>query len=113
MISSPNFAEALTKILDRKPELRDRLPEVPWPLPDEEVAALTGMPLAGGAISVEPFTIADAILCAWLRQPTRRIGLSLGDRACLALGRRLGLPVLTADREWAAVSVGVEVRLIR
>lgn len=40
-------------------------------------------------------------------------GLSLGDRACLALAERQGAPALTADRAWAAAAVGVEIRLIR
>lgn len=46
---------------------------------------------------------------------TRSAGLSLGDRACLALARRLGLPAVTADRRWAEVAdaVGVEITLIR
>ena len=48
-----------------------------------------------------------------LRTLTRVQGLSLGDRSCLALGLRLGRPVLTADRGWLAVDVGVSVRLIR
>ena len=48
-----------------------------------------------------------------LRPLTRRAGLSLGDRACLALARRMGLPVLTADRVWVDLGLGVEVRLIR
>ena len=48
-----------------------------------------------------------------LRAPTRHLGLSLGDRACLALALSLGLPVLTADRNWANVDVGVEVVLCR
>lgn len=40
-------------------------------------------------------------------------GLSLGDRICLAYAERVGLPVLTADRPWAALDIGVDVRLIR
>jgi PIN domain nuclease of toxin-antitoxin system len=45
---------------------------------------------------------------------TRGSGLSLGDRACLALARRLGVPALTADRRWldVAAAIGAEVRLI-
>ena len=44
---------------------------------------------------------------------TRATGLSLGDRACLALARREGLPALTTDRRWARETVGVDVQLIR
>ena len=46
---------------------------------------------------------------------TRPAGLSFGDRACLALARRLGVRALTADRAWPSVaaSVGVEIELIR
>jgi PIN domain nuclease of toxin-antitoxin system len=50
---------------------------------------------------------------ARLRRLTRRAGLSLGDRACLALGQSLNRPVVTADRAWAMVDVGVEIVLIR
>ena len=44
---------------------------------------------------------------------TMHLGLSLGDRACLALALREGLPVLTGDRPWAGLTIGVDVRLIR
>ena len=54
-----------------------------------------------------------AFAAAALRPETRAAGLSLGDRACLALARQLNRPVLTADRAWAGLSAGVEVRLIR
>ena len=50
---------------------------------------------------------------ARLRPLTRHLGLSLGDRACLALAAREGLPVVTADRAWAKLDIGVEIRLIR
>lgn len=60
-----------------------------------------------------PLTEDDAVCIARLRAVTRAQGLSLGDRACLATGIRFGRPVLTGDRGWAAVDVGVAVRLIR
>lgn len=44
---------------------------------------------------------------------TAHLGLSLGDRACLALARREGLPVLTGDRAWTRLAIGVDVRLFR
>lgn len=48
-----------------------------------------------------------------LWQQSRQIGLSLGGRACLSLGLRLGLPVLTCDRTWATLSLGLNVQVIR
>jgi PIN domain nuclease of toxin-antitoxin system len=50
-----------------------------------------------------------------LARLTHSAGLSLGDRCCLALAKRLRVPALTADRAWVdmADAVGVEVRLIR
>ncbi|MBA2515401.1 MAG: hypothetical protein H0V26_13925 [Solirubrobacterales bacterium] len=47
------------------------------------------------------------------RVSARPPGLSLADRCCLALAHRLGLPILTANRAWATIDVGVEVQLIR
>ena len=61
----------------------------------------------------EPFRREEALLAGRLRESTRQAGLSLGDRACLALALSLGLPVLTADRAWRNLPLEVEVRLIR
>jgi PIN domain nuclease of toxin-antitoxin system len=44
---------------------------------------------------------------------TRHLGLSLADRACLALARRRSARVVTADRTWAGLAVGVEIETIR
>lgn len=56
-----------------------------------------------------------AIDAAQMIGATRPAGLSLGDRACLALAKRLGVPALTADRAWATIAeaAGVEIVLIR
>ncbi len=64
-------------------------------------------------IQVADFTSIHAREAAALRQPTHELGLSLGDRACLALAKTLALPAITADRAWAKANVGVDVRLIR
>lgn len=66
-----------------------------------------------GDYAVAPFDMALGLRAGELRAATRRLGLSLGDRACLALAEREGLPVLTADRAWATLDIGVEIRLIR
>lgn len=67
----------------------------------------------GELVEVIPLDAVDARAIAALRPATRDAGLSLGDRACLATGLRRGLPVLTADRAWAGIDAGVQIRLIR
>lgn len=54
-----------------------------------------------------------AIDAGALRTRTRPFGLSLGDRACLALAARLGARVLTADRAWKDLDIGVTIELVR
>lgn len=54
-----------------------------------------------------------AVRTARLRPLTRTLGLSLGDRACLALALREDLPVVTADRQWSHVDLGLDIRLAR
>jgi ribonuclease VapC len=71
--------------------------------------------LSGLQIDVRAHDRDAAIASGFLRPATRRAGLSLGDRACLALAATLGLPALTADRSWQSVAdaVGVRVMVIR
>ena len=60
-----------------------------------------------------PFEVKQAFETARLRKMTKEKGLSLGDRACLALGSLRNLPVVTADRVWKALGCGVKIHLIR
>jgi PIN domain nuclease of toxin-antitoxin system len=62
---------------------------------------------------VVPVEAVHAEHAAILRERTRSKGLSLADRICFALAASRGLSVITADRAWTEVDVGVEVRLIR
>lgn len=61
----------------------------------------------------EPFTPSQAELAAHLWKKTRRRGLSLADRACLALAIEQEAAVLTADRVWAELKLDVEIQLVR
>ena len=59
------------------------------------------------------FTADHAKTAGDLVPHTRSLGLSLGDRACLALGISLHAPVYTADRSWRNLSIGVRIHVIR
>lgn len=60
-----------------------------------------------------PFDAAQAIIAGLLRRTTRGAGLSLGDRACLALAQVQGFPTITSDRAWAALDLGIQIEVIR
>jgi ribonuclease VapC len=77
------------------------------------VVGLVERGLLGDAITVAPFGQDDAVRAAELRPATRKFGLSLADRACVALAQRLEVPVLSADTAWAHAELDVELRLIR
>jgi ribonuclease VapC len=64
-------------------------------------------------VSVEAFTVDDALAAAALSPRAAPNGLSLADRACLALAKRLNAPAVTADRAWSQLDINVAVHLIR
>ena len=59
------------------------------------------------------FDVKQAAFCGELRPLTKAFGLSLGDRACLALAHHLKKPVLTADKIWQNLELNIEINLIR
>jgi PIN domain nuclease of toxin-antitoxin system len=59
------------------------------------------------------FTVEQAFVAGRMEPSTRPLGLSLGDRACLALALHLGVPALSGDRRWEKLAVGVDVSLFR
>lgn len=79
-----------------------------WPCPDTVLADLFHL-----IRDVRPFEAGQAIEAGRMEPYTRPFGLSLADRACLVLARGLNLPVLTADRAWSGVDVGVTIEMIR
>ena len=64
-------------------------------------------------LRVEPFLPTDGDTAGQLWASTRQLGLPLGDRACLSLGLRLGLPVLTCDRAWSQLPLALEIQVLR
>jgi ribonuclease VapC len=103
LISIVNWAEVLSKAVEAgvQPEaVREKL---------ERAGVLAAV------LRIEPVTEEDAATIARLRPLTRSAGLGLGDRACLALAKRLGAPAITVDRVWASIAaaVGVDVRVAR
>ena len=96
VIGAANLAEVVSKLRERG-------------LSAEEVQDVLGsLPL-----DVRPLTAAQAYAIGHLRPATRTLGLSLGDRACLALAAELSVPALTADQAWTDLDIGVDVELIR
>ncbi len=93
-ISGVNWSEVIQKVLARGGNV---------------VLVRLGIEALG--VSLIPFTSEDAEQAAQLWLQAKH--LSLGDRACLALALRLGVPALTADKIWEKLAVGVEVKLIR
>ena len=116
-ISVFNWAEVLSKVADVGAQslsggsLRSELCK----REDPEALALhlKNEGLLGNSLEIIPLTEEDALVVAQLRPLTKTSGLSLGERACLALGKRLRLPVFTADRTWASLNLAVQVQLIR
>ena len=97
-MSSVNLAEVMTILV------RDGLP------PAEAERALAKLP-----VTIHAFDDGLALQAGAMFPVTRKSGMSLGDRACLALAQRERLPALTGDRAWvqAGPLLGVTVRLIR
>jgi len=97
-LCSVNYAEVITRF-SQAGMPADRIEAMLRPLPVTIVEADQALATQAGL----------------LRAATASAGLSLGDRFCLALARREGLPAMTADRQWELVAkaVGVEVVLIR
>lgn len=64
-------------------------------------------------LKLEPFTATQAEAAGELWERTRKLGLSLGDRVCLALGLQRSEPVYTTDRTWKRLNLGIAIDVIR
>lgn len=63
-------------------------------------------------MTVVPFDAVLAHAAGLLWPKTRALGLSLGDRACLALAMHMGLPAVTTDRVWGQLGLPIDVRVM-
>ncbi|WP_010165263.1 type II toxin-antitoxin system VapC family toxin [Sphingomonas sp. PAMC 26617] len=97
-VSSVNYAEVVSHFIHAG-------------MPAHEVDAML-QPLPMDVVAADP---ALATLAGRLRAVTAEAGLSLGDRFCLALAQRDGLPAWTSDQNWKKVAdaAGVKVVAIR
>ena len=95
-MSAVNWAEVVARLADKG-------------VPAEAISQVLGQL----GLTVVPFDATLAHIAGLLCASTRGQGLSLGDRACLALAQHLHLPALTADRAWQGVQVGVTIQFIR
>ena len=96
IISAVNLAEVASKLQERG-------------MPDDRVTAN----IEALELTVAPFDGHLAIEAGLLRASTRSAGLSLGDRACLALARSLSATAVTTDRAWEALDIGVRIEFVR
>lgn len=95
-ISTVNLCEVLTKLAEAS-------------VSDETARESVGLL----SLEIVDFDQQQAIKAAGLRLPTRHRGLSMGDRACLALAASRKDRVVTTDRAWADLDLGVEIEVIR
>lgn len=94
--STVNLAEVQGKLVSR-----GWPPEEAW---DDATSAIR---------SAIPFSEHEAKIAGSLVALTRTLGLSLGDRACLAAGLALKAPIYTAERTWSKLKLGIPIHVIR
>jgi len=61
----------------------------------------------------EEYTPAQAKAAGTMIRETSRLGLSLGDRSCLALAMALNAEVYTTEKLWKNLKLGVTIHVIR
>ena len=95
-VSTVNVAETIGKLLD---------------------AGMTGADARASVellhLEVIDFDLEMAQVAGSLKQSTKKLGLSLGDRCCLALGIVRGSIVVTADRLWSRLRLGIQIEVLR
>lgn len=100
LISSVNLSEVVAKLVER------------GATDDEAARTVAALPF-----EIRGFDTEAGLIAGILRRDTRRLGLSLGDRACLALAIQAGGTVLTTDRAWVRIETAIlgdiEIQVVR
>jgi PIN domain nuclease of toxin-antitoxin system len=95
-ISAVNVSEVLSKLVDAGMPAEDARSVLEWL-----------------RLDIVPFDEEMAYTAGALRSQSRGLGLSLGDRCCLALGISRRCTILTAERSWARLKVGIDIEVVR
>lgn len=95
-MSAVNVSEAYAKLVSRGAKL-----------------SLAWEAVTGPVTEIVSFDEEQGRIAGELVAHTKSLGLSLGDRACLALGIFLKAPVYTADRVWKQLKIGASIKVIR
>jgi ribonuclease VapC len=96
IISAVNYAEVVGKLLEAG-------------LPESSVKIV----MENLELQVEPLDDQQAWKAGMLRRSTREFGLSLGDRACLALAHIKNLSIITADKQWDKLKTDIKIIQLR
>lgn len=100
IISTVNFAEVIA-VVNRE-------------LFKTEADRIEGLKLITDTLpQIIDFDVNQAIISGEFDSITKKYGLSLGDRACFALAKYKNIPVLTADKAWSKLNLGIKIKLIR
>ena len=94
-LSAVNYSEVVAKLAGKG-------------MPENKVVEVLG----GLSLRIIPFDEEQALRSGMLRPLSQPLGLSLGDRACVALGVYLDLPILTTDKAWKSLPLG-DIRVVR
>lgn len=95
-LSAVNYHEVVAKLVDRG-------------APADQIIDI----MAQLDVEVVPADREQATAAGLLRKETRAVGLSLGDRSCLALAKLRGAIALTADRAWSDLDLEIAVEVVR
>lgn len=96
IMSAVNYAEVVGKLLESG-------------LPESSVKVV----MDNLELQIEPLDDKQAWKTGMLRMGTREFGLSLGDRACLALAHIKKLPIITADKQWDKLKSDIKIIQLR